>query len=793
MSQRSTTSRLRVEQLEDRTTPSGSQIPAGEFNWMQYSPNGTLGQLIWNGQTLVYRTRSGNAWQSETIARSDDFTELQYNTRDEVQTASQTAQLVYTTNGNAHALYLEELFHWQTNTFQTVIRHYARGANGWRMVETIAPPWRTTWGPNNLVAEAGLNNSIHLIFSETQTAATAVGNFGTGRLTYATNKTGTWTFDKIANTADLNYDVWIMGMRYTPRFLSLAVDAQNNAHVTYTPKFFISGAFGTVKSELRYATNAGGAWLDNRGPVDRRRADAGLGASVAVAPNGTVAVASYYVDRYVTGSPEKSWLMHSTRGATGTWNTVTAVGSPDGYVGEDGPDFTGFAPHLSFDSQSRPTVVFSDEGSDHLPVSYANELAGQIRSTTLTNGSWVTTTLYRQTNPLTFQLFYPVAATFNGQTAYAGLVAASALDANNNPLRLDVSLVDVNVPGGSTSPPTVPPPPPSPPPPSPPPPPPPPVKPVLASATEAGSMTIVRVDYSNGSYYWWTPFGSFFTGGATVALADVNKDGIDDIIVASGPGIPALVRVWNGKTRALLADYTPLGGFAGGLNVAAGDVNGDGAADIVVGVKQGGASVVTVISGLSGQRLGQFHAYWPGYQGGIQLGVGDVNHDGRADVVVAPGTAGLAARMKVFDGRSIAPGLLPTDLVTPFFAFTSAYTGAINVTVGDITGDGYADIVVGNGAGIARFRIYSGADVTAGQTTTPLVTQVAWPSETRGVRVSLVDDTDGDGRLELILVAPGQRLAVRLLSSQFTATGWSSGVFDWFEPMPGIQSGIYVG
>ncbi len=148
--------------------------------------------------------------------------------------------------------------------------------------------------------------------------------------------------------------------------------------------------------------------------------------------------------------------------------------------------------------------------------------------------------------------------------------------------------------------------------------------------------------------------------------------------------------------------------------------------------------------------------------------------------------------MRIFDGQSITPGHQPTNLVAPFFAFTSAYMGAINVTVGDITGDGYADIIVGNGAGGSRFRVYSGASVAAGQTT-PLVTQTAWPSETLGVRVSLVDDFDGDGRPDLILVAPGQRRAVRLLSSQFTSTGWDAGVFDWFEPMPGIQSGIYVG
>ena len=48
---------LQLEQLEDRLTPAGSEVPAGEFNWMQYSSTGELGQLVWNGGTLVYHSR----------------------------------------------------------------------------------------------------------------------------------------------------------------------------------------------------------------------------------------------------------------------------------------------------------------------------------------------------------------------------------------------------------------------------------------------------------------------------------------------------------------------------------------------------------------------------------------------------------------------------------------------------------------------------------------------------------------------------------------------------------------
>ena len=57
----------------------------------------------------------------------------------------------------------------------------------------------------------------------------------------------------------------------------------------------------------------------------------------------------------------------------------------------------------------------------------------------------------------------------------------------------------------------------------------------------------------------------------------------------------------------------------------------------------------------------------------------------------------------------------------------------------------------------------------------------------------MVEDIDGDGRTELVLTKRGSNRALRLLSSQLTATGWPAAAFQWFLPMPGTDSGIYVG
>jgi hypothetical protein len=836
-------SRLLVEQLEDRLTPSTNEIPAGQFNWTQFSPNGTLSQLLWSGQTLVYQTWNGTAWQSQNVATSTSFTEPTYTSRDEMMTASQTAQLVYTTNGTPNALFLEKQWNGQLDGWQTLIRDYVQTASGWKLATTLTPPGLNLWGPNNLVAVAGPHNSISLLYTETTVAAGNVGQFGSGTLWYATNQSGNWTYSQIATTADLNADIWIEGTRYAPRFLSLAVTPSGSAYVTYTPEFYVSGAFGTIDSTLMFATNASGSWQSQTvvAPLNGAPGDAGLGASVAVAPDGQVAVASYYVERFATGSAEASWLMYSTLNANGSWTSTTAVSTPDGYVAGDGAHYTGFAPELSFNAQSQPTIVFSDEAAQHLLVSYENEFSGQIRTTTLVNGSWVTATVLPQSNPLVNQLFYPVAVTFNGETVYAGVEATSTLDSNDNPTSMSFSLSDVIVPAATTSPPVSPPPvvvspppvsppvivsspPVSPPPVSPPPvvvspppvspvvvspppvsppvvvsPPPvspPPVKPVLVTATAAGTTTVVRVTYSNGTSYSWDPFGSTYTAGASVALGDVTGDGIPDIVVASGvtgTSMGGTVQIYNGATRKLIASFTPLGGFGGGLDVAVGDVNGDGHADIVVGVMGGGWPVVTVINGATGKVMDQFLAYSTSFGGGVRVGVGDVNDDGYADVVVGPGADANGQLVKVYSGKSILTGTGTPQLLGTLNPFPN-YTGAVSVAVGNLTSGGYADIVVGSQSYSDLFKVYSGASLSVSSPPAPLFTQTAWATvDTTGIKVALVSNAAGNGLDDLIVTNGTGSKTARYLDSQFTTSGWPTTDAEFFTAIPGINSPIFVG
>jgi hypothetical protein len=194
-----------------------------------------------------------------------------------------------------------------------------------------------------------------------------------------------------------------------------------------------------------------------------------------------------------------------------------------------------------------------------------------------------------------------------------------------------------------------------------------------------------------GSFF---AYNSSFTGGVRVAVGDVNGDGRPDIITGAGPGGAPHVKVFNGKTGAEINSFfAGPASFTGGIFVAAGDVTGDGRADIVVGADAGGGPQVRIVDGHVTTGAGAWLAYDAAFTGGVRVAVGDVNGDGRPDIITAPG-AGAGPLVKIFDTSG---GLLDN-----FFAYDQSFTGGVFVgsvapppqvpaAVVDLDGDGLLD------------------------------------------------------------------------------------------------------
>ena len=92
---------------------------------------------------------------------------------------------------------------------------------------------------------------------------------------------------------------------------------------------------------------------------------------------------------------------------------------------------------------------------------------------------------------------------------------------------------------------------------------------LFAVGADAGGEPRVRVFNPDGRVRFdFLAFDPVFTGGVRVALGDVDGDGYPDLIAGAGPGGAPLVRVFDGRTGDLVADFAAFqGSFAGGVYV----------------------------------------------------------------------------------------------------------------------------------------------------------------------------------------------------------------------------------
>ena len=311
------------------------------------------------------------------------------------------------------------------------------------------------------------------------------------------------------------------------------------------------------------------------------------------------------------------------------------------------------------------------------------------------------------------------------------------------------------VPPGPPVPPTPPGPPPVPPVPVPPPPatiPPgvPPTARLVAVGADAGGAPVVSVYGPTGDFrYQIMAYDQRFSGGVRVAVGDVDGDGKADIITAPGAGMPGLVKVFNGNTGELMSQFQPYeDAFTGGVYISAGDVDGDGKADIVTGTGVGGGPRVQVFRGNTFESIANFFPYEDTFRGGVLVATGDLNGDGKADIVTGTGVGG-GPRVQAFDGTTLIP-------IYNFFAYESTFRGGVFASAGNVDGVGLGEIITGTGVGGGPVvKIFGQSQLSSGAgSPDPAKSFFAYDPKFRGgVRVDAVD-ANFDGKADII-TGPG--------------------------------------
>ncbi|MDD3711251.1 MAG: S8 family serine peptidase [Patescibacteria group bacterium] len=190
----------------------------------------------------------------------------------------------------------------------------------------------------------------------------------------------------------------------------------------------------------------------------------------------------------------------------------------------------------------------------------------------------------------------------------------------------------------------------------------------------------------------FSAFDIGFNGSVNMVSGDLDGDGVMELIVGAGEGGGPHIRIFDNQGILKGQFFAYDSKFRGGVNVAIGDIDGDGKNEIITAPGPGGGPHIRFFDGF-GKLKGQFFAYDAKFSGGVSLAVGDINGDEKAELVVVPYSKG-GAQIKIFDGLG--------ELKSQFFAYEENFFGGARVRLGDIYGNDSKDkndIIISPGPG----------------------------------------------------------------------------------------------
>ena len=242
-----------------------------------------------------------------------------------------------------------------------------------------------------------------------------------------------------------------------------------------------------------------------------------------------------------------------------------------------------------------------------------------------------------------------------------------------------------------------------------------------------------------------------------VALGDLNRDGLLDIVSAGGSGVSVLLQLTDGG-------FGDAESYAGGTSVALGDMNGDGLLDIVTaGLYGEEASVLLAKPGGGFEDHGRYPVGKERCWGSSSVALGDLNGDGRLDIVTPNGGSDDVSVFLTHPGvKIVSQDRYPVG------------TGPLAMALGDLTGDGLIDVATAN--------IHSGdVSVLAAAHGGGFGPEKRYDVPERPWDIAL-GDLNGDGLLDMVTLGDGRlTLFYGLEGGELQAPQTLDGL--WMEPL----------
>ncbi|NQU83248.1 MAG: hypothetical protein HQ536_00905, partial [Parcubacteria group bacterium] len=181
---------------------------------------------------------------------------------------------------------------------------------------------------------------------------------------------------------------------------------------------------------------------------------------------------------------------------------------------------------------------------------------------------------------------------------------------------------------------------------------------IIVGAGE-GMKPVVNIFKPNGlvidSFMAYT---ESFKGGVNVAVGDLEGDNYPEIITGAGPGGGPHVRIFRYDGMPLSGFFPFSQNFRGGVDVATGDLYGDGKDEIITSSGKGRAPEVKIFDISGTEKIG-FYAYEPWFRGGVTISTVDVDTDGKAEILTGP-LSGYLSKLRIFNSI----GLLTANIST---------------------------------------------------------------------------------------------------------------------------------